>query len=432
MSFPDIWRQILTLSVSARYWSRWTLEKGHQNLFLPAVLDSGDLSGIMPMEFPLLNLLTAPCFSLGPYLGRSLSIFLYEILTFGLVLLNAGVWKNKKILGIESSPAMVLLPIFSLGVYWSTKYMPDFLSVLFVVLSMGLSWEKNRPLASLVTASLGLLMKPTAVILFFLMIAHPKRWRKALELSCWWIPALGIAFAYYTQGIAFIAQYQDMTSAVGVRPRSLTGGFNELFKNLPFISTFYYERAFFWGGLVLVLLSSLWSFYTKKTSFPWILWFISILQFVVLAVLDGGNLFYDHYYYLLVLVPVFCLLFVDALAKCESRILYMGLILGLLVPIVEVSLIDLKTLYWKPKELIWSMDVQVRELQKRNPSVPWRQGQPFRSSQEPFPFLGLHFGEIQGSKKAKFGFFYREDPFPSECRLLDQTPLVRLVSCSSF
>src|SRR4051812_35303279 len=84
LGFPDVWRQITTLGISMRYWSRWNLEPGAEHLLLPAVLDSGDGQGFMPMEFPILNLLTAPFFAMGPYWGRVGAILFFQVMTFSM------------------------------------------------------------------------------------------------------------------------------------------------------------------------------------------------------------------------------------------------------------------------------------------------------------------------------------------------------------
>ena len=439
LSFPDVWRQVITLGISMRYWSRWALETGIHHPLLPAVLDSGDTQGIMPMEFPILNLITAPCFALGPHLGRGCAILLYNFLMFSLVLLNAKIWKGKKIVGIEPFSAMLLLPLFSIGLHWSGKYMPDFVSVLLLCIATGLSWTDNRPRRSFVAATLGMLMKPTSIIVLALFLAHQRKTRKALQVSLWVIPATIFTVLYYTKGINIISQYQELPDSIGIHPRDFYSGLIAFFQHIPFVLKFYFEKAFFLGGIVLVLGITIWSKWIRKTKFPGILWLISILQFLAITLIDGGILFYDHYYYLLGLGPVLCLLFVDALQKVEhdnertgflqGRFLYGVLGLGILIPILEVSSIDLKTTTHRVQEPIWSIDQQVRDLQSRNPTLPWRQGKAFRSSIEPFPMLGLYFGEIQGSKQAEYGFFYKEEGLPFGCKEIDQTILIQLAEC---
>ena len=62
---PHIKRQSDTLGLSLRYWLRWSVEEDQFNPLVPALLSSGDSRGISPTEFPLLNLITAPAFSLS-------------------------------------------------------------------------------------------------------------------------------------------------------------------------------------------------------------------------------------------------------------------------------------------------------------------------------------------------------------------------------
>jgi hypothetical protein len=429
LSFPDVWRQVVTLGVSMRYWSRWTVEEATLHPLLPAVLDSGDTQGIMPMEFPILNLATAPFFALGPHLGRAFAILFYNSVMFSLVWVNARIWRGKQVKGIDAFPAMLLLPIFSIGMQWSGKFMPDFLSILLVCISIGLSWTQDRPIRSFLFAALGLLMKPTAVIVYLLFLLHPKKIRKWASSSLWGIPAVGITLVYYIHGISYISQYQELPELVGVHSRSFVEGFVSFFQHFQFISKFYIEKAFFLGGIIPVIAITAWSKRTRLTSFPGMLWLISILQFLLITTIDGGVLFNDHYYYLLGLGPILCFLFSDAVEKCESKALYGILMIGIVVPLLEISLRDLKPLYRSPKESIWTIDQQVSELKMRNLSIPWGQGKKFRSSAEPFPMLGLYFGERSDSKVAPYGFFYNEESFPKECEKIDQTVLLTLAKC---
>ena len=59
---PDAWRQTDGLSVAYAYYLRWTFEPFTWHSLLPAVLNSGHNTGIVAMEFPILNVLLAPLF----------------------------------------------------------------------------------------------------------------------------------------------------------------------------------------------------------------------------------------------------------------------------------------------------------------------------------------------------------------------------------
>jgi hypothetical protein len=430
---PEVWRQVVTLGVAMRYWLRWTVEANVRMPLLPAVLDSGNTQGIMPQEFPLLNLLGAPAFYFGPAVGRALAMVVANAFVLFLVLWNARIWRGRKIMGIEPFAAMLLLPVFSISLYWSERFMPDFPSVVLVCMAVGVSWEgkgswRNR-LASFALASLGLLMKPTAIIVFVLFLAHERPWKKLRDESGWIFFSIAVALSYYTLGMSWIHRYQEIPALIGVGARPIGPGVLAFFKNVPTILKFYWERAFFLGGSVLVFGISVWSHRVRRTSVPWLLWALTLLQFFLMAVLDGVGLFSEHDYYLLGMTPLFALLLIDAWRKNENAWIAALLLIGISVPVIESCAIDLKTLYKVPMQSVWALDRQCQDLTARHPEFPWGQGQPFRSPREDYPMLGLYFGERVGSLTSAYGFFWKDSPLPAECRAVDRTEDVVLVKC---
>ncbi|RZA05988.1 MAG: hypothetical protein EOP11_11465, partial [Proteobacteria bacterium] len=141
LTLPETWRQTDTLGVALRYWLRFTVEPTSAPRWLPAVLNGGDTNGVMPMEFPLLNLLTAPAFAAGPYYGKALAILLHLGLCLGLTLANAWIWRGIKVGRARASTAMLLLPLLSFSANYYGRFMPDYLSMLLVLSAVGLSWH---------------------------------------------------------------------------------------------------------------------------------------------------------------------------------------------------------------------------------------------------------------------------------------------------
>jgi hypothetical protein len=324
---------------------------------------------------------------------------------------------------------MLLLPIFSINLHWSVRFMPDFISMVLVCIAVGLSWNENRLVRSFLLATLGLLMKPTAIVVFALFLAHDHFIRKIWKVSGWVALSVGVAALYYTLGISWIEKYQELPLLFGVKARPILPGVIAFFQNWPTILKFYWERGFFTGGAVLVLGISIWAKVTRGTSLRMSLWGISLLQFFMIAVLDGEQLFYNHDYYLLSLSPLYCLLFVDAWQKCQLRWVRALLIVGICIPLIEACLVDLKTLFKQPKQPMWTLDRQCRTLIARHPEFPWGKGHVFRSPSEDYPMLGLYFGERQGSTTSGYGFYWVGSAPPPGCEKVDETESVALATC---
>ncbi len=186
---PHAHRQTDTLAVSMRYFSRWFLEDNLRQPLLPAVLNAGDAYGIMRMELPLLNLLGAPAFALGPDLGQiaaCIIVFTWHAL---LLFANYRVWRHIQIGNINAGIAVLLLPLLSIGDQYYSRYMPDVTAMSLVLLAIGLSWHRPRLFWSTILAAVGMSIKPPAVALFGLLLLRPKWW----EWLVWPRPWVSIA-----------------------------------------------------------------------------------------------------------------------------------------------------------------------------------------------------------------------------------------------
>ena len=110
---------------------------------------------------------------------------------------------------------------------------------------------------------------------------------------------------------------------------------------------------------------------------------------------------------------------------------------GLLVLMgIGIASITYKNLFFEMRSLapsragrfVWPSEIE--ELKKRNPDFPWNRGYSFRVSNTiPYPYLGVSFGEREGSSKAKYGFFLNTETPPPECKVVDKTQSVSLVVC---
>jgi hypothetical protein len=429
LRLPEIWRQTDTLGVSLRYWNRWRFESGGSHPLMPAILASGDSAGIQAMECPILNIVMAPWFALGPHVGKIACLLSLFALAFILTAVNARSWKKREVSGIPAGLAMWMLPILALGADWSGKFMPDYISMVLVCMAIGLSWERDRPLPSFVLSLLGLLMKPTSAIVFGLLLASPGNLVRRDRVK-WVLTSVALSFCYYIWGNAYIDGFRVGPSFYALHPPPFPSGIFQWITEPAASLKFILQNSFFPYGILLILAFVGWkSFKEGKNAFGR-LWLILALQFFPLAILTGWQGM-SHPYYFIGTTPVFCLLFMQSWEWAEGRRWLRAILAaGVLIHLIDLCHQDVKSLWARQPSREWFIEKQCAELTERNRNVPWKQGAAFRSSTEIYPTLGLCFGEREASKIAPFGFFWRGDPIPSECREADSTKDVVLVKCS--
>ena len=433
--FPHIWRQVDTVGVAMRYFSRFALETGVESgnswLPLPAVLNSGDELGIMRMEFPLLNLMTAPFFAAGPALGKTFATIFVAALYFGLSLLCVKVWKGKKVAGIDAGPAMLLLPIFSISGIYSGKFMPDYLSMVLMILGVGLSWHDERPVKSLgsfLLCALGMLVKPPAIIVFALFLTAEKPIRRILKASVWAAPAIVVALAYYTAGLKMLAQLEGPTSLFAVQFRDPLMSLLSVLERPREMAAFLFNKPFFPGGMVLVVAFCVLTYWkTKRWPFA-ALWWVALIQMLAVALLDGEHAFIHNYYYIGCSVT-FCLIAWGFLQEAKHRLWHWAAFAIAAGGLFDLSYFDLRGFLPNKIALTSPPFAECSLLRERNPDFPWKQGVVFRSPQEVYPSLGVCFGERQNSKTSSVAFFWADEGMPFGCREIDRTARIQLARC---
>ena len=207
---PQNWRQTDTIGVALSYWIRWQTDSNFTvPWYLPSVLNSGDTNGIMPMEFPLLNIMSAPFFYFGPYWGRALSGLFVCLIVLSLIIINLKIWKNIKIQEIPVFESILLFSVFSYSAPFLFRFMPDPISVLLCLSSVGIAWNEKKFILPFILSTIGLLMKPTSIIVFVLYLAHENRFKKSINFI-WMFPSIIIAYFYYTFGVKYISSFQEM------------------------------------------------------------------------------------------------------------------------------------------------------------------------------------------------------------------------------
>lgn len=168
---PHIWRQSDTIGVALRWVRRVTVEAPSDSpIWLPAVLNSADVNGIMPMEFPFFNAFL----SLG-YWGGSFPASLWRVKLVTLIW-HLGLWfwvmrswRSIHLGSIRMDRAWLLLPFASLSALFFPKMIPDVTAVFLCLIATAYlirAQNIRHHLLTFLLGALGLLIKPTAVITF--------------------------------------------------------------------------------------------------------------------------------------------------------------------------------------------------------------------------------------------------------------------------
>lgn len=470
---PHVHRQIDTMGVAARYWLRWTVEGippppavGTGNAasvssldalipLLPAVLNSGDTQGIMPMELPLLNWLASPAFSLGPVHGMAAAKLLLASLVLLLTVSAYRVWRNQEIVGCPVGLAVLAQGFFSIAALHYGRFIPDTIAMLLAVTSMGLAWQgpsgrqTGKKAAAMLLTTTALLMKPTAVIVYFLLLLEPPGTGReagstglgqrlhflfalvtatAKRHLAWLAPAVAATAAYYLFGTHAVRRYVETYDffAVGIRPpwQALGAFFAQPESLLNLIGL----KLLFPGGVFIIAWDHFRRWRTGSGPGTWPLWLILTLQTLAIAVLDGDHSYVHDYYFIGVSLTA-ALLLLNTWLRSPQRWLKAVMLVIVIVRVGELSFMELGFAGSQKPRAMRNLMPECEKLRSDFPDLPWGAGKPFRSPEEIFPRLGLCFLERQNSPSAPYGFFYTDEPLPSDCRWLAQEKLIGLAAC---
>jgi hypothetical protein len=415
LGHPHVWRQIDTLGVSLRYWLRWTVETQSPWPLLPAVLHSGEGSGLMAMEWPLLNLMAAPVFQFGPAWGTGLARGLVLGLNLLLVFWNIRLWRGLKPGDVEAGRALRWMPLIGLGLVFFPKFIPDATAMLLVLAATSFLYQqKNFAFATLLLLC-GFLMKPTSVIVLALLLLAPD----LLQVLRRALPSLALAFnitvLYYLKGTHWIQSLAGGESLYRVQPQHPWQALQEFLSELPQLADLFLQGLSFYAGLPLLLGLAV---FRKTRALPR-LWLLLLLQILAIAVLDGAHSYYHRYYFMGTL-PLICLILQAALddlkLTASGRHLRFVILLLIAGSAATHMAYEWRPLYIKtPAERFLAFE-DCQNLKQRLPDWPWDQATIFRTTPRPYPLVGLCFGEREGSERSPYGLFVDSDPLPEGCR----------------
>ncbi|MDD9950281.1 MAG: hypothetical protein OXT67_01825 [Zetaproteobacteria bacterium] len=438
LEHPHIWRQTDTLGVTLRFWSRWTLEPATATpWFIPAVLNSGDHGGYMPMEAPFLNLLLAPCFAAGPTYGVPLArlciLMLHLCAWWGIL----AAWRNKTILGLPARSAFFFLPAVGMGSLYFTKFIPDVLANALALIAVGLAWQRTHMLSAFLLATVALLSKPTAGITFLLCLLHPQGIRGMLAMTQWGIPATLLGILYYTFGTEWMREtFTDTAELFKIAPKPLIQGMGEFFSQPLLAFNLIANDFLFPGGLFATALLAIVSWQSHHMPLrPFLsLGAVLSLQICCIAALDGEHSF-GHTYYYLGVMPTLTLMLTHILRAVSTVnahahankffILFCLLWVGANINTIATEI----SAYIPALQRGRLAQKECSQLIHAHPQLPWQQGFTFRSDFERYPSLGLCFGERQNSQLAEYGFYWKQSRLPPGCYTLDTSPHLRLIHC---
>ena len=427
VSSPHIWRQVDTMGVALRYGLRWSVEKIDFSWWLPAIIDSASTRGIMPMEFPLLNVLGGLGFWIAGSnidLGRSLALFIAEFFTLSMGMLSYSIWRR------TDAPrpfvvAALLSPFMGFAALFTGKFMPDVAAMLLVLGGTGLVWSGSW--LAVILIGLGVLMKPTAVVTVFILFLHSGLREKflafAVKIGCGLMPAAGWYLAVVPWLKSRVETELAFTFHSGLKPWEgvwkfwTSGG---VWEAIEF-------HSWFQGGLLLVLIAAFYS-RSKTVALKSMLFTVGVLllQGTAIGALSGDHCSM-HAYYLMGLTPTAGLLLVETWELLPSHFWRMILAIGMALRSAEASMFDM-TGIWKadspPK--LWA---SCKVLRERHREIPWHQGVDFRTTVEEYPILGLCLGEKSESPTGTHGLFRKGEPLPNGCRQTDEEQGLVLAQC---
>ncbi|MBD65263.1 MAG: hypothetical protein CME62_08650 [Halobacteriovoraceae bacterium] len=393
---PHIIRQTDTMGVALRFWLRWTTEAELMWPLLPAVLTAGDNYGIAPMEFPFLNLITAPFFAFGLEWGRILASLFVVVASLLLVWWHSRVWRGVTLFDVDVSKASWLLLIFGVSqMYWH-RFMPDFWSFILVSLAMGLSWNKTRVLPSFLLASLGMLLKPPAIIaLGFFLIKDKKTLIQ--NILKWILPATCVCLVYYIWGIRFLEQISDMPGYFKVGFRNPIDSVIGFFSQPKEIGEIFFKSIFTSYLFIFIAGYIAYKWILKKQVPSFSLWGILFLQIFAVAILDGDHAFIHDYYFVGTSLTA-SVIFMRFLQKAPQKLVVLSLVI-LCFYHIERGIYGVRPVFqdniWKQCSLILEQNL-LAGVSKID------------TQHSPYPTLGLCFGKVQNAKSSPFYIFIED------------------------
>ena len=392
-SHPHITRQLDSLGIAARYWLRWTATEETAFALLPSLLQAGDHLGIHATEFPLIYVLMAPLFSLAAPFGVIASNFFFLSLslfaTYGCYLTYK---KRSDFLSADLAKVFMGIMLFGVGAQYFFRAMPDYLSFILALWGMGFVYAENKWVRGTLLLSLGLLTKPTAVIVapVALLMDRKSFWRM---VKVFILPTV-LTLIYYTWGTKNLNFLSDI-------PRYFYSDFrNPLFQLYEFFANI--------QKFPRLLLTNIFQFYTfipliiflifspkNKRKFRMPLLVLGI-QVLMAAGLDGNH-FYIHDYYIIASSFTVSYLIVLLLGELNQKKAFFVLLL-VFIGTLEKGFYATRKIFDFENQLVQIFGISEYLGSERK----------IRSSEMFFQHTGSYLQRTYNSTSARFGVYHRK------------------------
>jgi len=299
------WRQVTGLMVSRNY-----LETDPSFIY-PRIDDAGTPTGIIGMEFPVMNYLYfifAKLFGYTHWYGRLINLL---VSSFGIYFFYLLV---KKYINEKTAFLSTLFLFCSIWFSFSRKMMPDTfcISLMLPGIYFGLEYLEFGKIKHWILfflfAGLGILSKIPAGIYFALLlypvIAGKYPMSRKITISISGLVIICFVYAWYFYwNVHLVSTFGGWYNS----GKSLSEGFFDIRTHLgEFFEKFYFSAfdgfilfGCFLAGLVLIF---------RKKDFRMQYVFLSVFVFFLLYIFKSGYFFFHHNYYIIPFVPVMALL----------------------------------------------------------------------------------------------------------------------------
>ncbi len=333
------WRQVTGLMVSRNF-----LEVD-PSIWFPRVDENHGLSGIIGMEFPLLNYLhyfISLLFDYDHWYGRLINLLVSScgIYFFYRLIKETINWKTAYYAGI--------LLLGSIWFSYSRKMMPDTFSMSLAIIGLyfahrySLEGKTSSYALFFLFICLGFLSKISAV---FCLVAIPfivdftKAGKVRTRVSAGVIIALVISYIWYFQWNTHLSEnYGNWYNSGSDMP----SGFNALFMNpWDVLKQFYFSSFKSYLAFALFLVSLTVLFVKKERNM--LLFLGASILFFLLYMAKSGSIFIDHEYYIIPIVPVFSIMIGYFLASLKQHMIVVPLLVLCLIESISNQQHDLFT-----------------------------------------------------------------------------------------
>ncbi len=293
------WRQCLTLMITNNIFEL------NQSIFYPKYNLSGEGTGIIPTEFPILNYLTALCYELFGKQDWVARLVPFIFTCFGFYYFHRIV---SKVLSKYGALCALLIIMASIITVYGRKHMPDSFALSLVMIGTYYLWEHLEKfktwdlIIGFIFLTLGVLSKIPMISFASLLVIplfNAKAFNRVLPFG------IGCVVLSLCVGTWYFYWMPHLETTFGnklIWPVSLQEGFSImieywdkiLFKRW-FVSTFHNPVTSILGFLGVLLF-----FKNRAVFFALVGYFISILLFIC----KTGHTYHLHDYYMISIIPL--------------------------------------------------------------------------------------------------------------------------------